>query len=91
MTTGKTIALTRQILIGKVMSLLLNMLSRLVITFLPRSNPTLKTNKKTPEILGRNIEAIKIPTGNFIIEKIHTAGPHRDSVTKLRLRTVVLI
>ena len=37
MTTGKTIALTRQAFVGKVMSLLLNMLSRLVITFLPRS------------------------------------------------------
>ena len=37
MTTGKTIALTRQTFIGKVMSLLFNMLSRLVITFLPRS------------------------------------------------------
>ena len=37
MTTGKTIALTRQTFVGKVMSLLLNMLSRLVITFLPRS------------------------------------------------------
>ena len=37
MTTGKTIALTRWTLVGKVMSLLLNMLSRLVITFLPRS------------------------------------------------------
>ena len=36
MTTGKTIALTRQTFVGKVMSLLLNMLSRLVITFLPR-------------------------------------------------------
>ena len=36
MTTGKTIALTRQIFVGKVISLLLNMLSRLVITFLPR-------------------------------------------------------
>ena len=36
MTTGKTIALTRQTLVGKVMSLLLNMLSRLVMTFLPR-------------------------------------------------------
>ena len=36
-TTGKTIALTRRTLVGKVMSLLLNMLSRLVITFLPRS------------------------------------------------------
>ena len=37
MTTGKTIALTRQTFVGKVTSLLLNMLSRLVITFLPRS------------------------------------------------------
>ena len=37
MTTGKTIALTKWTFIGKVMSLLLNMLSRLVITFLPRS------------------------------------------------------
>ena len=36
MTIGKTIALTRQTFVGKVMSLLFNMLSRLVITFLPR-------------------------------------------------------
>ena len=36
MTTGNTIALTRRTFVGKVMSLLLNMLSRLVITFLPR-------------------------------------------------------
>ena len=37
MTTGKTVALIRQTFVGKVMSLLFNMLSRLVITFLPRS------------------------------------------------------
>ena len=37
MTTGKTIALTRQTFVGRIMSLLFNMLSRLVITFLPRS------------------------------------------------------
>ena len=37
MTTGKTVALTRRTFVGKVISLLLNMLSRLVITFLPRS------------------------------------------------------
>ena len=37
MTTGKTIALTRRTFVGKVMSLLFNMLSRLLITFLPRS------------------------------------------------------
>ena len=37
MTTGKTISLTRQTFVGKVMSLLFNVLSMLVITFLPRS------------------------------------------------------
>ena len=37
MTTGKTIAFTRPTFVGKVMSLLFNMLSRLVLTFLPRS------------------------------------------------------
>ena len=37
MTTGKTIALSRQTFVGKVMSLLFNMLSRLLLTFLPRS------------------------------------------------------
>ena len=42
MTIGKTIALTRRTFVGKVMSLLFNMLSRLVVTFLPRS-------KQTPE------------------------------------------
>ena len=41
MTTEKTIVLTRRTFVGKVMSLLLNMLSRLVITFLPRSKPLL--------------------------------------------------
>ena len=41
MTTGKTIALTRRTFVGKVMSLPLNMLSRLVITFLPRSKSLL--------------------------------------------------
>ena len=40
MTTGKTIALTRRTFAGKVMSLLLNILSRLIITFLPRSTST---------------------------------------------------
>ena len=39
MTTGKTIALTRQTYVGKVISLLFNILSRLVITFLPRVTP----------------------------------------------------
>ena len=48
MTTGKTIALTRRTFIGKVMSLLFNMLSRLVITFLPRSKHLLMSFLPSP-------------------------------------------
>ena len=48
MATGKTIALTRQIFVGKVMSLLLNMLSRLVITFLARSKRLLISWLQSP-------------------------------------------
>ena len=53
MTTGKTIALTKQIFVGKVMSLLLNMLSRLVVTFLPRSKCLLisQLQSQSPVIL----------------------------------------
>ena len=47
-TTGKTIALARWTLVGKVMSLLLNMLSRLVITFLPRSKRLLISWLQSP-------------------------------------------
>ena len=48
MTTGKTIALTRRAFVGKVMSLLFNMLSRLVITFLPRSKRLLISWLQSP-------------------------------------------
>ena len=48
MTTGKTIALTRWTFVGKVMSLLLSMLSRLIITFLPRSKRLLISWLKSP-------------------------------------------
>ena len=48
MTTGKTIALSRQTFVGKIMSLLLNLLSRLVITFLPRSKRLLISWLKCP-------------------------------------------
>ena len=47
-TTGKTIALTRQTFVGKVMSLLFNMLSRLVMTFLPRSKSLLSSWLQSP-------------------------------------------
>ena len=48
MTTGKTIALTRQVFFGKVMSLLFNMLSRLLIAFLPRSKRLLISWLQSP-------------------------------------------
>ena len=48
LTTGKTIALTRQTSVGKAVSLLFNMLSRLVITFLPRSKRLLISWLKSP-------------------------------------------
>ena len=51
MTTGKAIALTRRTFAGKVMSLLLNMLSRLVITFLPRSKCLLISWLQSPSAM----------------------------------------
>ena len=51
MTTGETRALTRQIFVGKVMSLLLNMLSRLVITFLPRRRRLLISWLQSPSVV----------------------------------------
>ena len=48
MTTGENIALTRRTFVGKVMSLLFNMLSRLVITFLPRSKHLLTSWLQSP-------------------------------------------
>ena len=51
MTTGKTISLTRRTIVGKVMSLLLNMLSRLVITFLPRSKCLLISWLQSPSVV----------------------------------------
>ena len=59
MTTGKTIALTRWTLVGKVMSLLLNMLSRLVITFLPRSKVLLISWLKSASVVILELPKIK--------------------------------
>ena len=62
MTTGKTIALTRWIFVGKVMSLLLNMLSRLVITFLPRSKCLLISWLQSPSAVILEPQKIKSDT-----------------------------
>ena len=63
LTTGKTIALTRQTFIGKTMSLLFNMLSRLVITFLPRSKRLLISWLQSPSAVilePRKIKSITV-------------------------------
>ena len=63
MTTGKTIAWTRQTFVGKVMSLLFNMLSRLVITFLPRSKCLLISWLQSPSAVI--LESKKIMSALF--------------------------
>ena len=62
MTTGKTIALTRWTFVGKVMSLLLNMLPRLVITFLPRSKHLLISWLQSPSAMILEPQKIKSDT-----------------------------
>ena len=59
MITGKTIALTRQTFVGKVMSLLFNMLSRLFITFLPRSKRLLISWLQSPSAVILEPKKIK--------------------------------
>ena len=67
MTTGKTIALTRRIFVGKVMSLLFNMLSRLVIAFLPRSKCLLISWLQSPS-------AVILEPKSWLIGKAPDAG-----------------
>ena len=70
MTTGKTIALTRQTFVGKVMSLLFNMLSRLVITFLPRSKCLLISWLQPPPAVILEHQKIKSFTVSIISPSI---------------------
>ena len=66
MTTAKTIALTRQTFVGKVMSLLFNMLSRLVITFLPRSKHLLISWLQSPSAVILEPPKIKSDTASTV-------------------------
>ena len=70
MTTGKTIALTRWILVGKVMSLLFNMLSRLVITFLPRSKNLFISWLQSPSAVILEPQKIKSATVSTVSPSI---------------------
>ena len=69
-TTGKTIALTRWTLVGKVMSLLLNMLSRLVITVLPRSKRLLISWLQPPSAVNLEPPQIKSDTVSTVSPSI---------------------
>ena len=66
MTTGKTIALTRRTFVDKVMSLILNMLSRLIITFLPRSKHLLISWLQSPSAVILEPPKIKSDTVSTI-------------------------
>ena len=70
MTTGKTIALTRQTFVGKVMSLLFNMLSRLVVTFLPRSKRLLISWLQSPSAVILEPRKIKSATVSTVSRSI---------------------
>ena len=70
MTTGKTIVMTRQTFVGKVTSLLLNMLSRLVITFLPRSKCLLISWLQSPSAVILEPPKIKSTTVSTVSPSI---------------------
>ena len=70
MTTGKTIALTRRTLVGKGMSLLLNILSRLVIIFLPRSKRLLISWLQSPSAVILEPKKIKSGTVSTVSPSI---------------------
>ena len=70
MTTGKTIALTRRTFVGKVKSLFLNMLSRLVITFLPRSKHLLVPWQQSPSAVILEPRKIKSDTVSTVSPSI---------------------
>ena len=70
MTTGKTIALTRQTFVGKVLSLLFNMLSKLVITFLSRSKRLLISWLQSPSAVILEPPKIKSVTVSILSSSI---------------------
>ena len=69
-TTGKTIALTRQTFVGKIMSLIFNMLSRLVIAFLPKSKCLLISWLQTPSTVTLEPPKIKSATVSTVSPSI---------------------
>ena len=70
MTTGKTITLTRRTFVGKVISLLFNMLSRFVIAFLPRSKHLLISWLQSPSAVILELKKIKFDTASTVSPSI---------------------
>ena len=75
MTTGKTIALTRRTFLGKVMPLLFNVLSRLVIAFLPRSKRLLISWLQSPSVVILEPRKIKSATVSTVSPRVYTNSP----------------
>ena len=71
MTTGKTIALTRWTFVGKIISLLFNMLSRLVIAFLPRSKHLLISWLQSPSAVILEPREVKSLTVSIVSPSFH--------------------
>ena len=82
MTTGKTIAFTRRTFVGKVMCLLFNMLSRLVITFLPRSKHLLISWLQSPSAVILEPKKVKSDTVSTVSPSIshEVMGPDAMNV-----------
>ena len=80
MTTGKPIALTRQTFVGKAMSLLFNMLSRLVITFLPRSKRLLISWLQSPSAVILEPPKIKSITISTVFPSVYHEAMGPDAM-----------
>ena len=80
LTTGKSIALTRWTFAGKVMSLLFNMLSRLVIAFLPRSKDLLISWLQSPSAVILDPKNIKYVTGRTPVWGVPQISPLSEAV-----------
>ena len=90
MTTGKTMALTRQTFAGKVVSLLFNMLSRLVIAFLPRSNRLLISWLQSPSAVILEPKKIKSVTVSIVSPSIrHEGQRHLQMVDQWQTRDLL--
>ena len=88
MTTGKTIALTRWAFVGKGMSLLFNMLSRLVITFLPRSKSLLISWLQSPSVVILEPPKIKSDTVSIVSPSVCHEVMGQDAIHDLHVLNV---